>query len=100
MLNKLGFTVITANNGKEAIAIFKESFHEIDCVMLDVAMAPKDGFTTLKELKIINPDACIIMMSGFSENQVKPHLSGADIGFIQKPYRLDNLRAVLQSTIR
>jgi len=97
MLNKLGFTVITANTGEEALAIFKEGFHEIDCVMLDVAMAPKDGITTLKEMKAIQPDARIIMMSGFGENQIRPQLPSTDIGFIQKPYRREILKAVLRN---
>ncbi|NCC49929.1 MAG: response regulator [Spartobacteria bacterium] len=100
MLNKLGFTVITAGDGDEAVAIFKEGHTEIDCVMLDVAMARKDGIATLQELREIKPDVPVIMMSGYSESQIKQQLPDVEVGFIQKPYNRESLKDVLQKALR
>jgi PAS domain S-box-containing protein len=96
MLKELGFTVITANDGKEAVDIFKV-VDDIVFVILDLTMPHMDGEQCFRELRHLKPDVKIIMSSGFNEHEVTQKFVGRGLsGFIQKPYKL----SVLKETIR
>jgi len=91
MLKELGFTVITAEDGKEGVAAFKEN-PDIDFVILDLTMPHMDGEQCFRELQQLKPDVKVIMSSGFSEQEVSEKFIGKGLaGFIQKPYRLSVL---------
>ena len=96
MLHELGFTTVTANDGREAINVFKQN-PDITFVLLDLTMPHMDGERCFKELRQIKPDVKVIMSSGFSEYEVTPKFTGKGLaGFIQKPYKLSVLREVIQ----
>ena len=59
------FLTIEASNGKEAIEVIKKQMP--DAVLLDMKMGDMDGITTMKELKKINPDIPIIMITAFGD---------------------------------
>lgn len=99
MLNKLGFTVMTANSGREALDIFREGPSEAACVMLDVAMSDMDGVETFRAMKRLNPDVRAVLMSGYSEHQIRDQIPEGIAGFIQKPFRTENLRTVLKTAL-
>lgn len=89
MLELLGFKVLTAADGHQAIEIFRAHQDEIACVVLDLTMPQMDGPTVLKELRRIKPDLPVILSSGYSEPETKRRLSGENVAsFIQKPYQL------------
>jgi len=95
MLKKLGFTVITANDGLEALEKFKGNT-DICFVILDLTMPQMDGMQCCQELQLIKPDVKVIISSGYSEYEVTQKFAGKGLaGFIQKPYRLTVLREVL-----
>ncbi len=88
MLHELGFTSITANDGREAIDLFKQT-PDISFVILDLTMPHMDGEQCFRELKQLKPDVKVIMSSGFSEYEVTQKFAGKGlVGFIQKPYKL------------
>lgn len=96
MLREFGFTTITANDGRDAIEIFKEN-PDIDFVVLDLTMPNMDGEQCFRELKQINPDVKVIISSGFSEHEVTQKFAGSGLaGFIQKPYKLSILKEAIQ----
>jgi PAS domain S-box-containing protein len=103
MLQELGFTTITANDGREAVEVFKNT-PGIALVILDLTMPHMDGEQCFRELRQLNPDVKVIMSSGFSENEVTQKFAGKGLaGFVQKPYRLSELKeaiAPLFSSIR
>lgn len=92
MLLLIGFTVVTAANGIEAIEIFKEHADEIRCVLLDLTMPEMDGEECFKEIQKIKPDAVVILSSGYNEQEATKKFSAKGLAaFIQKPYSLDSL---------
>ena len=96
MLQELGFAVVTASDGQEALEIFK-STPDFTLVILDLTMPHVDGEQCFRELRRIKPDVKVIMSSGYNEQEVTQRFAGKKLaGFIQKPYRLSVLRDVLQ----
>lgn len=96
MLNNLGFEVITAEDGFEAVKIFKDS-ENIKLVILDLTMPNLDGEQTLKEIRSIDPKTKVIISSGYSENEINDRfVSNPPSGFIQKPYRLTALSETIK----
>ncbi|MDD2540073.1 MAG: response regulator [Desulfuromonadaceae bacterium] len=92
MLKELGFNVVTANDGREALEAYNTS-RNISFVILDLTMPHMDGEQCFRELRTLNPDVKVIMSSGFSELEVTQKFVGKGLaGFIQKPYKLSVLR--------
>ncbi|MDD2851520.1 MAG: PAS domain S-box protein [Desulfuromonadaceae bacterium] len=96
MLKELGFTVVTANDGREAVNVFK-SRDDISLVILDLTMPHLDGEQCFRELRLIKPAARVVMSSGYNELEVTQRFIGKGLaGFIQKPYKLSVLKEVLK----
>jgi len=92
MLQELGFTVFTANNGNEAIDVFK-SIPGIAFVIMDLTMPEMDGQECFRELMQLNSDLKVIISSGFSEQEVSQKFASSGMaGIIQKPYTLSMLK--------
>ncbi|MCU0846867.1 MAG: PAS domain S-box protein [Spirochaetes bacterium] len=97
MLEKIGFSVITACNGNDAMNILAGQTSGIRCIILDLTMPMMSGEETFEALRKINPDVKIIISSGYNEVEVSERFTGRSIsGFIQKPYRLSDLVAKLR----
>ena len=100
MLTKLGFTVIEAANGKEALEQYQKNAADITLVVTDMGMPVMDGYQLFSELKALRPELPIIISSGFGETVVTSKITRKDIaGFISKPYDLDKLREVLKKVM-
>ncbi len=97
LLNQYGYHVITASNGKEALEIYQRESESISLVLLDLIMPEMDGRRCLAKVLRIDPDAKVIIASGYSESGTADGVivAGA-MGFVQKPY---NMRQLL-TTIR
>ena len=94
LLIKMDCEVIEAVNGKEVVDIFKEV--QPDVVFMDIVMPEADGLEALKNIKIYNQDAKVIMLSsiGTSAKLVQALKSGA-MDFIQKPYTTEQISKVI-----
>jgi CheY-like chemotaxis protein len=100
MLSSLGFEVLVAATGEEAIDVFRQHAREVCCVILDLTMPRTDGVTTFREIRKINGDAKVILSSGFAEREVLRKFEGEGLsGFLQKPYRLKNLQEELDRVL-
>ena len=96
MLKELGFTVITADDGREGVEQFKQN-PDISFIILDLTMPHMDGEQCFRELRQINPDVKVILSSGYNEQEVTQKFVGKGLaGFIQKPYKL----SILEEAIR
>ncbi len=92
MIESLGYEVLIAENGKEALEIYEKNMEKIDMVMLDIIMPVMDGGETYDKLKEINPDIKVLLSSGYGINgQATEILDRGCNGFIQKPF---NMRAL------
>ena len=102
MLEKLGFTVLTAEDGRAALEVFRSRGDEIVVVLLDLTMPHLDGEETFRELRRLRPDVRVILSSGYNEQETTSHFAGKGLaGFLQKPYGLrplgEKIRQVLEA---
>jgi len=88
MLEQLGYGVIEAVNGREAIEKYRQFGDDIDLVILDMEMPVMGGREALVRLNRIDPEVRILIASGYSlDNEIREHFSAGRVrGFIQKPY--------------
>jgi CheY-like chemotaxis protein len=91
-LEKLGYQLITAPNGKKALEIYKRDQNKIDSVILDMIMPDMSGGETYNQLKEINPSIKTLLSIGYSINgKAQAILNNGCSGFIQKPFNLTHL---------
>ena len=87
LLERLGYQVITAASGPQAIQFYQAHVSEIDLVILDIAMPEMDGEATYEELKRIDPDIRVIVASGYPiDGKAASILKKGGKDFIQKPF--------------
>lgn len=100
LLERLGCEVLVATGGRQAMELYRQNRERIKCVLLDLTMPEMDGEQTLVELKKIDPDACVILSSGYSEHSVTQRFLNRGIaGFVHKPYQLATLQVVLEEAL-
>ncbi len=101
MLSKMGFSVLKASDGVEAVEEFRQHKDSIRFVLSDVAMPRMNGWETLVALRRISPDIPVILASGYSEEQV---MQGATPerpqAFLEKPFGVETLRKTIHQTLR
>ncbi len=96
MLEHLGFTVLTASDGLQAVELYRERGKEIDLVLMDLTMPQMDGAEAFGELHRLNPDLPVVLASGYSHEDVASHFGGkGPARVLQKPYTLVKLREAL-----
>jgi len=100
MLERFGYSVVLAENGKQAVDLYRILADKIDVVLLDMTMPIMNGEQAFRELKTIRPDVRVILSSGYNEGEAVRRFAGKGLaGFIQKPYSAATLaqkvRAVL-----
>ncbi|MGF1572545.1 MAG: ATP-binding protein [Sumerlaeia bacterium] len=96
VLKKLGFDSITANTGEEGLEIYRAKKADITLIMLDVTMPGMSGRDVLEELYKIGYAQPLILMSGFSEQEIRAKIkSQIPIHFLSKPFRIETLKSVL-----
>jgi len=92
ILKSLGYEVLTANSGKEAVDVYTNNKDIIDIVLLDLVMTGMSGGDTYERLRKINPDVRVLLSSGYSiDSQASSILQMGCNGFIQKPYKMKDL---------
>jgi two-component system cell cycle sensor histidine kinase/response regulator CckA len=93
MLEVMGFSTLTAADERDAVALYRERSAEITCVLVDLTMPHLDGEETFRELRRINPDVRVLLMSGYNEQDAIARFVGKGLaGFVQKPFNLSELR--------
>jgi two-component system, cell cycle sensor histidine kinase and response regulator CckA len=92
LLQKLGYTVVEARNGKNAIELFKANCEAIDLVILDMIMPEIGGGEVFDQIKEINSGVKVLLSSGYSiDGQAAEILQRGCNDFIQKPFGLKDL---------
>lgn len=100
MLAHLGFTVLEARDGIEALELFRQHRDEIRCVVSDLTMPRMDGWETLTAIRQLSAGMPVILASGYDQAQVMagdhPEWPQA---FLGKPYRLNELSAAIRQAL-
>jgi two-component system cell cycle sensor histidine kinase/response regulator CckA len=97
-LVKSGYQVLEADSGEEALAIYEKRSDDIDLVILDIGMPGMGGHQCLKRIMEINPEAKVIIASGYSKNgSIKSTFETGARGYVAKPFtRKELLKSVRQ----
>src|SRR5439155_413367 len=100
-LERVGFTIISAEDGRAGLEIFRRRAGEIAAVLLDMTMPHMSGDEVYRELARIKPGVKVILSSGYNEQDATSLFVGKGLaGFIQKPYQplalIDKVRRTLE----
>jgi two-component system, cell cycle sensor histidine kinase and response regulator CckA len=97
LLRDLGYTVVSARNGREAVEIADEGIH---LVILDMIMPEMDGMTALRCLREKKPDVKVLISSGYTSPDKVPILERIGIeGFVQKPFELRKIATTVRDVL-
>lgn len=101
-LQNLGYCVLLAENGEDAVSICKENPGQIDLVLLDMIMPRMGGHTAFYKIREMYPNAKILLSSGFMRQEaVQDLMENGAAGFLEKPHRLPvlakKIREILDS---
>jgi PAS domain S-box-containing protein len=100
MLKEMGYNVYCSKDGREATEFYRAHYAEIDAVILDMIMPRMSGADCAKEIKNINPDAKIILATGYSSPHDTQKIIARGIsGFLQKPFEEAELSEVVHEVL-
>lgn len=95
--------MIVTDDGYDAIELYKMNMGKIDIVILDVGLPTIDGITTFRKIRQIDPNARVVLTSGYFLTEPSPTTlmteEGLD-GFIQKPYDVDKIEFLIERFVR
>jgi len=99
ILDKLGYHMLEAKTGKEAIEIAKSFDGDIDLALLDIKLPDIRGDKVYPQIMEARPDLKVIVCSGFSIEAAQEILDDGAQGFIQKPFNVKGLSRILRETL-
>jgi len=101
MLKKLGFEVVEAADGREALERYHEQEGRFRLVVTDLGMPVMDGYQMFRELQRLAPALPVVITTGFGDVDVTSRISREDIaGFLSKPYNLTQLRETVRRALK
>jgi PAS domain S-box-containing protein len=96
-LKGLGYKVLLAENGRQALDTYEQHLRDIDCVLLDLIMPELSGLETFRRMKELDPEVRIVFASGYSTGEILRDAPDARAAaFIGKPYTLEGLSIALR----
>ncbi|MBW1782670.1 MAG: PAS domain S-box protein [Deltaproteobacteria bacterium] len=100
LLERLGYNVLIAKSGKEAIETYEKNQEQIDIVVLDMIMPDMSGGDTYDRLKDIDPKVKVLLFSGYSiDGQASEIMERGCNGFLQKPFKMKELSQKLREIL-
>ena len=100
ILSKLGYAVVTCKDGADGTEYYKNHFAEIDVIIVDMLMPRMSGYDCIKYLKRTNPEAKILISSGYSlVSDTQKIIAKGIAGFIQKPFEVEELSQTLMKVL-
>jgi two-component system cell cycle sensor histidine kinase/response regulator CckA len=97
-LTRHGYTVITANNGEEALDVLERG-DDIALLISDVVMPAMDGPTRVREARKTRPELPILFMSGYAEEQLRKSIDLDNVAFLPKPFSVQELAEAARRAI-
>lgn len=99
-LQLLGYSVLLAENGEDAVSIYRDNPGAVDLVLLDMIMPKLGGHQAFYQLRSIDPEVKVLLSSGFvSEDEVHDLLQQGACGFLPKPHRLPQVARAIRSAL-
>lgn len=99
LLTEHGHEVVEAENGKEAVEKFQA--HKPDCVLLDITMPEMDGLTALAQIRALDPNARVAMVTALGQQQVVMQaLQAGAKDFVIKPFQPERVLGAVQKLLK
>lgn len=99
-LQELGYSVLLAENGLDAVEIFRENPGAVDLVLLDMIMPKCGGHQAFYQIRELDPQAKILLSSGYvSESEVQDLLRQGACGFLSKPHRIATVAKSIRAAL-
>jgi CheY-like chemotaxis protein len=99
MLQKMGYTVLRACCGEEAVRMFNDHNRKIDLVILDMIMPDIGGGEVFDRIRTIRSDTKVLLASGYSMGEAAAIIARGCNGFIQKPFGMEKLSHAIREVI-
>jgi two-component system, cell cycle sensor histidine kinase and response regulator CckA len=100
VLTRLGYTVLSASSGRQALKIVEQHSNEISVVLLDMTMPEMSGAETYRRLQVSAPNTKVLLCSGYSvEGEAQTIVDNGCNGFLQKPYDSTTLAAKMREVL-
>jgi CheY-like chemotaxis protein len=100
MLATLGFDVVAATDGPRALEVFQRYRDQLALVLLDLTIPGTDTYSLLSVVARERPDIPVVLSSGYDAADQDVRLANRPVaGFLAKPYRLEQMRAILHSAL-
>jgi CheY-like chemotaxis protein len=100
ILQCLGYQVIVARDGLEAVTLYRDRLHEIDLVILDVQMPRLNGPQAFEQIRTLNRDVKVLVVTGsYSEDIANDMLAQGVAAILQKPYQVDQLAQAVRQVL-
>ena len=100
-LRALGYDVVTAPDGRQAVDIYREQQGAIDLVIIDMVMPEMGGRECFRALRELDPHVKAVLSTGYGrDGKAQGALDDGMLGFVQKPYRMQELSAAVAAALR
>lgn len=99
MLEQMGYNVLTAESGKEALTVFSKNSDRIDLIILDLVMPDIGGADVFEHIRSAKPDARVLLASGCGADEAASIMERGCNGFIQKPFKMDQLSHAIRKAL-
>ncbi len=100
VLQALGYSVLLAENGEDAVEIYRNNPGMVDLVLMDMVMPKVSGHEAFMQIRAIDPGANILLSSGFvSEHEVHDLLQQGAAGFLPKPHRIPDVARAIRKAL-
>jgi two-component system cell cycle sensor histidine kinase/response regulator CckA len=99
VLQRSGYTVLEAEDGRRAVEVFARERDRIDLVLLDLTMPQLSGQEAFRQMRLIEPGVKVIFASGYAADVVAGEEQDLVLGFVKKPYRPDDLVSAVQEAL-
>ena len=100
LLSRLGYNVLSASSGEEALAVFDEHRDDIDLIIIDMIMPGMSGRELHDRLKTNKPDVRTLLCSGYSLNENAREIMDQGCGgFLQKPFKISELSSIIKTIL-
>jgi CheY-like chemotaxis protein len=99
-LERVGYTVLLAADGREAVETFRREAGEIRLVALDMTMPGMSGEETLRQLRAVEGGIPVLVSSGYAEAEVLERFGGSIDGYLHKPYGVTDLARAVRDALK
>jgi PAS domain S-box-containing protein len=99
ILQRYGYRVLLAEDGRQAVEIYQRDREHIDLVVLDLTMPRLSGRDAFREMRALDPDVRVLFASGYSAESLSEDDSGQVLGFVSKPYRPEELAGTVRAAL-